>query len=62
MNSMNICKKKIQSDDMEKEIQLVLYKALYESNMLATSLKCFMSTSPIIDTLIEINYAIMSLP
>jgi hypothetical protein len=61
MSSMNICEKTIQSNDMEKGKKLVIYKLLYESNMSTRTLKCFMSTSPIIHTLIEIYCDIMSL-
>lgn len=62
MNSMNICEKKIQPNDVKRGKKLVVYKVDYESNMSTTTLKCFMSTSPIIDTLIEIYYNMMSLP
>lgn len=61
MNSMNICEETIQLNNMERK-KLIIYKVLHESNMSATKLKCFISTSPIIDTLIEIYYEIMSLP
>jgi len=58
---MNLRKKPIQFDNIEKG-KLVLYNVPYESNMLATRLKCFMRMNPIIETLIESYYGIISLP
>jgi hypothetical protein len=48
MNSMNICEEIIQLNDMERK-KLIIYKVLHESNMSATKLKCFISTSLIIE-------------
>jgi len=58
---MNLRIKTIQLDNIEKG-KLVPYKVPYESNTLATRLKCFMRMNPIIERLIESYYGIMYLP